>query len=1757
MTSLLRYTLVFFGLFVAALPFTRNAAAEVKTFSHFATEQSAEEFKRYLKTQWPTAGNTAQGWKTKGRQSIKAGNPREATGHFASSVVLEESANTWLALAHAYLAIRPLNYSEKRTFWQNARSSAYLAYQTASKTGVKAEALAALGESYSRLSEWRPAIDSYRISLALQENASLRATYETVLAQHGFRMLNYTVDSEAATPRLCVQFSETLARGRIDFAKFVSVNGADPAGVRVEDNQLCVEELAHGKRYQIKIRDGVPSAVEEDLAKPIELTIYVRDRKPAVRFTTQNYVLPRTGQQGIPVVAVNTKAIDVAIYSIGDRRIVEEVLNGSFGQQVANYQINDVKNNKGQLLWKGRMPVKTKLNEETTIAFPIDELLPNLKPGLYMMTGIADDRDEKTAQAQENLSIENYEDRATQWFVVSDLGLTALNGADGVHAFVRSLSDASSKEGIEVRLIARNNEVLGTVKTDGNGHAHFEAGLTRGQGGLAPAMVVVRDGQGDYGFLDITKAAFDLGDRGVGGRTAPGPLDAYVFTERGVYRSGEKVYITALLRDEAGKAVSGVPLTLKIFRPDGVEHGTQLLKDEGDGGRSLTFTVPTTAATGTWRLATYADPKKPAIGNAAFLVEDYTPERLEMTLTPASKEIAVGAPASVKVEGRYLYGAPASNLVLEGELVVKPRSGGVKGYEDYVFGIEDDQFSPNRTPLENLPSTDAEGAAQLKISLPELPQTSKLLAAQLDLRLREASGRVLARNTKFDVRPAKSFVGLKPAVKSGEIAKNAPAEFDVVVLAPDGNPSAAKGLTWELSRIESRFQWYNRNGSWEFEHIQYQRKVANGTLDTSADKPAHLSVPTGDWGRFRLEIASADGKITPASTSFSSGWYTSEAGDTPDILDLALDKASYKLGDTLNVQLSPRMAGKATVAIVSGKLIELQNVDVPAEGATVSFTVSDSWGSGTYVMAELYRPMDTEAKRMPGRAIGVKWVALDNAPRTLNVALALPEKTRPNQPLSVPVTVSGLSAGEKAHITVAAVDLGILNLTNYPVPKPDNYFYGQRRLGMELRDLYGKLIDGMQGTRGTIRSGGDGSGMVGGALPTTVKPVALYSGIVEVDANGKAEVKFDVPAFDGTLRFMAAAWNSTQVGHGTKDIIVRDPVVVQGTPPKFLIIGDKSELHFNIANVEGPEGDYELAATSTEGIKLLEGATKQTFKLAANERKDVVLPLFANNLGESSVTVALTGPGDLSVERSYDIPVTPAAPNISRRSTQTLSANTGTLSVTKDLVVDLIPGSAKVTVNAGVDASLDVPGLLLALDRYPYGCAEQTVSRALPLLYLNEVADANGMAGEKGAKERVEAAIERVAMMQNSSGSFSLWSSYGAYDVWLTAYVTDFLVRAQEKGYKIPSRMYETAIDYLKNNVSNTNEFESGGEDLAYAFYVLARAGRAVIGELRYYVDEKLENFTTPMARAQLGAAMAMYGDKERAERAFTSAIDRLKVNPDLTWVSTRLDYGSSLRDSTATLALISEAKMMPQSVPPLVAAVARRRVVRGYTSTQENAWMLLAAKSLMDQGSGVVLEVNGKQEKGTVRRVLKDTELAQTPLTIKNTSDRSLTATVLVNGASTTPEPASSSGFTIERKVYTPDGKETKLDKVKQNQRIVVVLTVKEDVSKYGHIIVEDRLPAGFEIENPKLLKGSDVKAFSWLDTKNEPTHTSFRDDRFSASFTKNAFSDKKPDTFTMAYVMRAVAPGSYTHPGAYVEDMYRPDRFARTEPGKVEIVK
>jgi uncharacterized protein YfaS (alpha-2-macroglobulin family) len=1152
-----------------------------------------------------------------------------------------------------------------------------------------------------------------------------------------------------------------------------------------------------------------------------------------------------------------------------------------------------------------------------------------------------------------------------------------------------------------------------------------------------------------------------------------------------------------------------------------------------------------------------------------------------MKLAATQPTISAGAPGVIGVAGRYLYGAPASNLGLEGEIVISATSE-VSGFPGYRVGDESEKFTTVRKDLEALPNTDATGAASLSIALPDLPQTSKPLNADVTVRLREPSGRVLADRIALKVNAGKSFIGVKPLFE-GSVPEGAPAEFEIVGIGPDGKQTALTGLKWDLQRVESQFQWYSRDNRWSYELVTYESRVAGGVIDAPATGTVRIKAPV-DSGTYRLDIASPTAQGPATSTSFSAGWYVSETSDTPEILNLALDRASYRPGDDVKVTIMPRMAGQALVAIVSDKVLATQLIDVGPSGGSATFKTEAEWGPGAYATAILYRPMDSAAKRMPSRAVGVKWIALDTKPRTLSIALETPPAVRPAGPVTVSASITGLDNGENATVVISGVDLGILNITRYKTPAPASYFFGQRRLGLEMRDLYGKLIDGMQGVRGVVRSGGDEGGLEMSGRPLAETPLAVYSGPLQAGADGKAQVTFTLPPFNGTMRLAAQAWTASKLGSGEKDVIVRDTVVAQATPPKFLMLGDSSNLHLSIENVEAPAGTYQLTAKADGGIEII-GAAGRTLNLDLEKRISETIPIKGASVSDGHISFSLTGPGNVAIERTYAVAVEPPAPNVRRRTSQTLAALTGSLRVGSELIRDLVPASAKVSVTASRTASFDVPGLLLALDRYPFGCAEQTTSRALPLLYYDEVASRARIGKEPKAKPAIEKAIARLYEMQSASGGFGLWGP-SAEDMWLTAYVTDFLTRAREKGYAVRDTNYEIALDRLKNEVNNARDFKKGGEDLAYSLYVLARAGRGVLGDLRYYSDTKIDAFSTPISRAQLGAGLAMLGDRERATLTFASALSLLATPDPQVPLGARADYGTQLRDAAAVLALMGESGAATPQLQKAFDLVVKLRAQQKETTTQESLWLLLAARTLDAQNKDLALEVNGLPVKGSFQAVLTGGDFVTGPIQVTNISailpnaasekfetvltkdqfaaqglvvsnrgGEAVPASVLVTGEGLEPEPSAESGFKIERKTYAPDGREIPFDKLKQNDRVVVVLKVTEVEPKLAQIVVEDRLPAGFDIENPALLKGTDLKSFSWLPATYAPVFSAFRDDRFVAAFSLTDQGRKVPAQLTMAYVMRAVNPGVYTYAGARVEDMYRPDRFARTSGAKVEI--
>jgi uncharacterized protein YfaS (alpha-2-macroglobulin family) len=1670
-----------------------------------------------------------------GIAALSQGDARRALDLFGAAVANDEkNAAAWLGYGNAAFAVVPRDSYEKYTLRGRAVAAAYGSYQRASSPAEEGKALALLGKVLADLQRWRPALNAYRASLDRRDDADIRTTYENLRKEHGFRVVDYTVDSDAQEPRICFQFSDPLERGKVDFAPYLTVSGIANPALTVEESQLCVEGVKHGERYAIVLREGLPSSVNEPLLKSADYEIYVRDRSAQVRFSGKNYVLARIGQEGIPLLSINATKINVTINRIGDRSLLPTLRSDDFLNQISAYRAGQISDQDGVKVWTGSIDAKPIANAEVTTAFPVLEAVGKLEAGVYVMTAWPD-----------GVAADDDASRATQWFVVSDFGLTAFSGTDGVHVLVKSLASAGPLSGVELRLIAKNNEVLDTKVTDANGYAAFGAGLSRGSGGMAPSMVVASDGKGDYGFLDLQLTAFDLTDRGVKGRLVQTALDAFLFTERGVYRSGETVFLTALLRDAKGAVVQGFPMTIVIQRPDGVEYKRVKLDDQGLGGRSFALPLLSDAQHGTWRIQAYADPKSDPIGETSFLLEDYVPQRLEVTLAPGEKVLQAGQPARIGVDARFLYGAPGAGLDVTGNVTIEPIEGGsLPGLEGYTVGLQDEAFQNQSNAVEEGATTDAKGHADVEVALDDVA-APRPLEAKITLTVGEAGGRTLDRTVTLPIRPSHAVIGVKKLFSDEQLVENSVAKFELVAADPQGARAAEKDAAWTLSEVRKTYQWFRRDGNWNFEPVTTTRKIADGRVDIAANAPGNIEVPV-KYGSYRLDVRSADGAAQTA-VGFYAGWGGGATADTPDTLEVTLDKHAYNSGESAKLHFTAKFAGTATVAVVNEGVHALRTFEIRAGDNDVEVPIEPNWGAGAYMLALVHRPLDTLAKRLPGRALGLAWFGIDQASHALGVELSPPEKVRPRGRLDIPVKLMGLDPGEEAYVTVAAVDVGILDLTSYEVPKPGEYFFGQRQMGAEVRDLYGFLIDGMQGEKGAIRSGGDAGGGLKADTPTQ-PPLARYSGIVKVGPDGTAQVSFDLPAFNGTVRVMAAAWSKTRVAQASKDVVVRDPVVAEATLPRFLNLGDESRFNIAIDNVEAPAGEFSIDVDVHGPLVLPATATHATLSLAAHERKSIEIPVKAAGIGTGTLDVTLAGAAG-SFTQSLAVRIEAGRPEVYRRIVRPMPPQ-ASLTISKDLLTEFLPGTGSVGVSVAPLVAIDVAALLQALDRYPYGCTEQTVSRAMPLLYVNQLASTERLGLDPDIDGRIKTAIERVLSRQSSNGSFGLWSQESSDDIWLDAFTADFLTRARERNFEVPQLALQSALDRLRNFVKHSEPNAGEADGFAYAAYVLARNHRPIVGDLRYAADTKLDVFESPFARAQIAAALALLGDKGRSQATFASAIDLLRNEKD-TGLS-RPDYGSRLRDGAGTLALGAESGIPQDELVKVSAVMDDARSSRLFTSTQENAWMVLAAQALAATSKELTVKVDGTDRKGTFNARYSGESLDAKALTVQNTSDLPAQSILTVSGNVLTEEPAANQGYAVAREYYKLDGSKTDLSKVKQNDRLVVVLKITEPEAKYARLLIVDPLPAGLEIDNPKLMDADQLSALDWLKQDVSPSTAEYRDDRFVVAVDR---SPGQPASFAFAYMVRAVSPGRYVHPPTTVEDMYRPERYGRAASGSLVV--
>ncbi|WP_425409290.1 alpha-2-macroglobulin family protein [Hyphococcus sp.] len=1577
---------------------------------------------------------------------------------------------------------------------------------------------------------------------------------EDIIKTFAYRRLR--LDMATETPKACLQFTRELNdSGDVNYSDFVRVTPDDGVAVEIDGSSLCLTGLAFDKDYRVRLRAGLPSGKGERLERAAEVAVAFGDKPAYAGFAGDGVILPRLEADGIGIETVNVEEIEIDVYRVSDRSLARKniVAGEASGEGEYSY-VWDQEDGKdvGVKVWNGKLPTPGERNETATTVFSLGAALDEIKPGAYFIH-IKD----VSAGADEYRNAQ-----AWRWIVFTDMALTTYTGADGVDVFVRSISSARAMTGVQLSLIAQNNEVLARAVTNADGRARFEGAAVNGEHPLTPRMLMAYGPQEDFAALDLTRAPLDLSDRNVGGRSAPSKVDAFVYLDRGIYRPGETVHISGLLRNDAGRAIEDRPLTVTIRRPNGTEADKRRIDTLEVGGFSFDYDVPDAAARGMWNIQVEADGLDGFVGGEQFSVEDFVPQRLEVKLEgDEEKPIRPDETREFTVESRYLYGAPASALAVEAEARLRLDPNPFPDFSGYRFGPVNGRFDERFLTLPNT-TTDAEGKAIVAVNVDSAPKGyGAPMRADLVVGVVEPGGRVVRESARIPVRPDDHYVGLKLASDGGSFGQGETVAVNAVLLDWRGQPAESE-LEWKLVEEDYWFDWYRENGQWRWRRSFRDVLIAEGRGKTSRDQIATLVNQRVDPGTYRLTATRAGGKAT-SDIRFYVGWRSYAAGaDTPDQAAVTLQTEDVTPGARARLFLNPPYAGEATIAIATDKVHLVQRMKVGADGREIIIDTDPSWGAGFYVLASVVTPRDAGERPVPRRAMAVSYVPFDMTARKLNVAIDDPEVFRPRQQLDLPVTIDGAAPGSTVMMTLAAVDEGILRLTKFESPDPVDYYYGKKRLGVSIHDDYGRILDANLGA--AARFGGDGIGGEGLTVVPT-KSVALFTGPVKVGQGGEASVPINVPDFNGELRLMAVAWSKDKLGSASKPMTVRDAVPAELALPRFLAPGDMASATLLIDNVDGEAGDYKVSLTGEGPVGL---SVSETFTLAQGEKQTQVFPFSTGAVGIGAVNLSVDGPGGFSVTRSY--PIQSRTPYFPVTEVRTAALEPGeTFQLTKAVSDQFVPGSAEIAVSFSRLRGVEPGPLLDALYRYPYGCSEQLTSSAMPLLFVDVLGGEIGRGPERQVRPRVQKAVNELLNRQSPDGAFGLWRVNDRWaSPWLGAYVTDFLYRAKGEGYGVPAEALERAYSslqdiarvdrwYLASYQTTVPEFTNNNDtrdhlrrrSAAYALYVLARAGQADLSDLRYFHDALLDETPSPLARAHIGAALALMGDRARSNSAFEKAIAAFG------WQNRGDYYQTNLRDVAGVLALAVEAGQTDKTEAITEQFISVMKDPKSM-HTQEKAFTLLAAQALLREGGPVALTVDGESLSDLPPAPSFTPAIAdiEDGISYRNDGDGQIFRSLTVSGSPTSAPPAAAQGFTLTKRVATRDGRPADLANIQQNDRLVIVITGAAADQRLHPAVIADLLPAGFEIEtilDPEDGGGENRDGpYSWAGALSYPRVAEARDDRFVA-----AVDVRGDNRFTLAYVVRAVTPGEFVMPGAVIEDMYRPGVFARTSVSDVAI--
>ncbi|TAD92479.1 MAG: alpha-2-macroglobulin family protein [Bacteroidetes bacterium] len=1573
-------------------------------------------------------------------------------------------------------------------------------------------------------------------------------TIESVIASpFTLRINDVSSEHDGTNGTVYVKTSQQLVAGKLEQLIGIDPKIAYSTELTEDGFKITSAQFDVNNSYALVLRTGLRGVIGGTLKEDYSSSVAFGELEPSLSFGSEKGVfLSGKGAKNLEVKITGIAKVKVTISKIYENNLLNAARNGyypngndeNYDEEDGYYNSNDRDfGAAGDVIYQKEIDVRSlpKFGNGRLFNFNLADRLAEFK-GIYHI---------------QIRSSEDYWISESRFISVSDIGLIAKEGSQKILVFANSINTAKPLAGVGLSVYGGNNQLLGTGSTNGEGVAEI-AYIRKDFSGFKPAMVIANTAQ-DFNYLPFESTKVNMSRFDVGGkRINPTGLDAFVYPERDIYRPGEQLNFAVVVRDLQFKVPGALPIKIKLLMPNGKELAAfrKTLDEQGTTDGAIPLSVA--AITGTYLLEVY-NGNDVLLATQNFKVEEFMPDRLKVLAKLDNDVLQPGNTATLNITAANYFGPPAAGRKYECDIQVKAKTFSPKGFGRYNFALANQTSFFDNVLKQG--TTNAAGVATEGFAVPETYKNIGLLQARFFATVFDETGRPVSRNAMAKIYTQPVFFGVG-ASGNNYFPLNQPVAFPLVAVNTKEQAVTAKA-TIQIIKHEYRTILAKSGTQFRYESQQEDKLLQSQQLSVSGTGTQFTYIPRSP-GNYELRVSLPGATAYVSQSFYSYGSWGAESNsfavNTEGEVDIDLDKEKYNKGDNVKALFKAPFNGRMLVTVETDKVLSYQYVDVVNRAASIDLKLDESHLPNAYITATVFKPHEVSDVPLTV-AHGYKNINVEDKDKQLAVSITAETKVRSKTKQKITI-----SAAPNAMVTLAAVDDGVLAISNFKTPDPYNHFYAQRALGVNGFDIYPLLFPELRARLSS--TGGDADLEMNqrqNPMPSKrVKLLSYWSGMQKANSSGKAIFEVDIPQFSGQVRLMAVSVKDNRFGSAVASMTVADPIVISAALPRFMSPGDTVLMPVTISNTTG-KPTLANATVKTSGPFQVVDAPAQGTTVAANGEAVAVFKIVAgNSIGMGKVAVQVNGLGEtftheteMSVRPPSTLQKVSGSGSIAANATQRVNMNTS----------DFIPTTLSYHLVVGRSPALQLGSQLQYLVNYPYGCTEQTISAAFPQLYYADMSEfmKTGAALQKASVENVQLAINKIKMRQLYNGAVALWDNETSENWWCTAYAAHFLIEAQKLGYGFDKSLLQTMLNYLSFRLRNrafvnytynrTQVKKIAPKEVAYSLYVLALAGRPNASAMNYY--KAAQKDLALDSRYLLSAAFALAGDKQSFKALLPNSFGGEEA------VAT---FGSSfysdIRDESVALNALLDIDPNNAQVPVMARHIADKLKARTWYSTQESAFGFLALGKLSKAANAstatATVAVNGKTVGSMTGSPMRLTaaQLSGTVADIKAQGNGAVYYWWQSQGISATGSYKEEDSYLkIRRQFYDRFGRQISGNAFKQNDLIVVQLTLDKAYSgTIENIVVTDILPAGFEIENPRI---KDLPGMEWVKDATTPEQMDVRDDRI------HLFTNLGSNRQVFYYTVRAVSPGVFKMGPASADAMYNGEYHSYHGGGLVRVVQ